>query len=45
MKRKDVDYKFLSEVFQKYFVVHELWAVKIRLVQMYVMHRMVYFER
>ena len=27
-KRKDVDYKLLSEFFQKYFVVHEQSAVE-----------------
>ena len=26
--RKDADYKALQEFFQKYFVVHERWAVK-----------------
>ena len=27
-KRKDIDYQFLLEVFQKYFVVHEHSTVK-----------------
>ena len=28
-KRKDTDYKLLLEFFQKYFVLHERWAIKI----------------
>ena len=27
-KREDMDYKLLYEFFQKYFAVHDLWAVK-----------------